>query len=250
MHPTPLEHKFDTTRWSLIHEAQSDKAETRSRALEELARRYHPPVYAFLRRRGLSPHDAADAAQGFFETVILHRDLFGKASVGGGRVRTFVLAALENYLIDLSRRRDSRARAEKARGHFKGFTDEEGRPDLAAPTERDSFERRWAVNVFEVAIERCREHFTATGRAAHWQIFERRVLMPSISASAAPTLADACAAHGFSSPADAAAAVQVVKRRLAALIEQVIAEECDESEVADELAHFREVLGTQGTAFP
>lgn len=35
-----------------------------------------------------------------------------------------------------------------------------------------------------------------------------------------------------------------VKRRLAAIIEQVVGEECDQSQVRDELNHFSRVLGS------
>ncbi len=235
---------FQTTRWSLIDAAQSPHPADRSRALEELASRYQPPVYAFLRRRGMSSEEAADAAQGFFATVVLHRKLFVRASVGAGRLRTLVLAALENFVVDGVRRDAARARAEN--GHagsvLGSFREEEDRLDVGTSCEQDSFDRRWAVQVLEESVRRCEEHFCASGKERHWRLFHLRVLGPTIIGTVPPPLQDLSAECGFATPADAAAAVQSVKRRLGAIIELVIAEECEESQVGEELAHLGRVL--------
>lgn len=238
---------FQTTRWSLIEAVRSPDHTDRDRAIDELAARYRPSVYAFLRRRGLSPDDAADVCQGFFETVILKRDLFARAERGNGRLRTLVLAALENYVIDCSRREASRARAESGHAGSRpasGFRDEEGRLDLSGPTDRDCFEARWAIQVLEEAVRRCEDHFRSSGKTRHWELFHMRVLAPSIASTQPPPLQDLSDALGFPSPADAAAAVQTVKRRLATLLEQVVAEECDGADVRDELRHVSRVLSS------
>lgn len=236
---------FQTTRWSLIDAAQSPHPSDRSRALEELASRYQPPVYAFLRRRGMNPDNAADTAQAFFATVVLHRDLFARAQQGAGRLRTLVLTALENFVVDAVRKDAARARAEC--GHVQGtqaaFRAEEDRLDIAGPNEGDCFDKRWAVQVLEESIGRCEEHFTSTGKERHWRLFHLRVLGPTMTAATPPPLQTLCTDLGFATPADAAAAVQSVKRRLAAIIEQVVGEECDQSQVRDELNHFSRVLG-------
>ena len=58
-----------------------------------------------------------------------------------------------------------------------------------------------------------------------------------------PPLHEVAAAHGFASPQLAAAAVQVVKRRVDALLREVVAETVtDEGDVDDELAELRRVV--------
>ena len=63
---------FPTTRWTLILGARADAPAERA-ALEQLCAAYWKPVYFFLRRKGLAPDAAEDAAQGFF-LHLLQRD--------------------------------------------------------------------------------------------------------------------------------------------------------------------------------
>lgn len=53
---------------------RSDSTHTRS-ALEKLCRTYWQPIYAFVRRRGHSPHDAQDSTQEFFARLLENKSL-------------------------------------------------------------------------------------------------------------------------------------------------------------------------------
>src|SRR6185369_2841072 len=69
---------FATTHWSVVSQlAESDPAKAAA-ALEQLCGTYWFPIYAFIRQRGHSPHDAQDLTQSFFAFVIENRT-FGKA---------------------------------------------------------------------------------------------------------------------------------------------------------------------------
>ena len=86
---------FSATRWSLVLAAAGD-AEA---ALAALCRGYWFPLYAFVRRQGIGPHDAEDLTQGFFA------HLLGKGALAHvdrrlGRFRTFLLASLKHFLAD------------------------------------------------------------------------------------------------------------------------------------------------------
>ena len=67
--------------------------------MEKLCATYWYPLYAFVRRRGHSAHDAQDLTQDFFARLLEKKDL---ASVdrARGRFRSFLLAALEHFLIN------------------------------------------------------------------------------------------------------------------------------------------------------
>ena len=64
--------QFPSTRWSLVIGAQQGSEEERRRAMSDLCEIYWYPLYAYVRRRGLSPADAEDATQGFFCELLLH----------------------------------------------------------------------------------------------------------------------------------------------------------------------------------
>src|SRR5205085_6271586 len=68
-------------------------------ALEKLCQTYWYPLYAFVRRKGHSPHDAQDLTQTFFARL-LEKNYIAQADRERGRFRTFLLAALSHFLCD------------------------------------------------------------------------------------------------------------------------------------------------------
>jgi RNA polymerase sigma-70 factor (ECF subfamily) len=58
--------RFVSTRWSIVNDARRKTSAVSRRALAELCEVYWYPLYAFIRRRGLSPEDAQDMTQAFF----------------------------------------------------------------------------------------------------------------------------------------------------------------------------------------
>lgn len=87
---------FQTTQWSLVRRAREEDA------LGKLIAIYWKPLYFFVRRRGHDNETAKDIVQGFL-TTLLERDAFTRADPTRGRFRTYLLAALSNYLKDVSR---------------------------------------------------------------------------------------------------------------------------------------------------
>ena len=54
---------FATTRWSLVLNASDQDDSECSRALSNLCETYWQPLYAYIRQRGHSAHDAQDLTQ-------------------------------------------------------------------------------------------------------------------------------------------------------------------------------------------
>ena len=75
--------------------AESD--ESRRKALASFSEAYWPPLYTFVRRRGYSPADAQDIVQAFF-VQLLEQNTLSRADRERGRLRTFLLTSLENFL--------------------------------------------------------------------------------------------------------------------------------------------------------
>jgi RNA polymerase sigma-70 factor (ECF subfamily) len=58
--------QFPTTHWSRVVAAQDPAAPEARHALTALCTDYWYPIYAFIRRRGFGPDQAADLTRGFF----------------------------------------------------------------------------------------------------------------------------------------------------------------------------------------
>ena len=80
---------FTTTHWSVVLEAQGESPAAQE-ALEKLCRTYWRPIFAFLRRQGISPDEAEDITQGFFAELLERRSL-SAVRKEKGRLRSFLL---------------------------------------------------------------------------------------------------------------------------------------------------------------
>lgn len=163
---------FPMTQWSVVLDAlQSQAPETAQTALTSICQSYWPPVYTFLRRRGFSPSDAEDLAQAFF-AHLLELNTLSRARQEKGRLRTFLLGSLENFLHD---QRD-RAQALKRGGGKQIVSMSESLVEIEAaissttnvdePTEYD---RAWAAALVRRTWEQLRKAFFEEGKE---QIFE------------------------------------------------------------------------------
>ena len=70
-----------------------------NQTLNELCRACWRPIYAEIRRRGHAADDAQDLTQEFFARLLRH-EAFGRVDREKGRFRTFLLGALDFFLID------------------------------------------------------------------------------------------------------------------------------------------------------
>src|SRR5713101_10059795 len=93
---------FVTTHWSVVLAAQ-DRSPAAEAALEKLCRTYWWPLYGFVRRNGYSPEEAQDLMQGFFAMLLERRD-FDSVRREKGRLRSYLLASLKNFLAKAHRR--------------------------------------------------------------------------------------------------------------------------------------------------
>src|ERR1051325_4501247 len=97
--PQHREYEFPTTHWSAVLTAGNSAAPWATEALERFCRTYWAPLYGFIRRQGYSPDDALDLAQGFFARFLARKDV-KVADPERGRLRSFLLASLKNFLAN------------------------------------------------------------------------------------------------------------------------------------------------------
>ena len=91
--------EFATTHWSVVLRAGEQSSPQSAAALEKLCHAYWYPLYAFSRRQGYPPHEAADLTQDFF-LHLLATNALASVSAEKGKFRSFLLASLKNLLAN------------------------------------------------------------------------------------------------------------------------------------------------------
>jgi RNA polymerase sigma-70 factor (ECF subfamily) len=237
---------FRTTHWSTVLAAGRKDSAIAAAALEKLCRAYWYPLYAFVRRRGSSKHDAEDLTQGFF-AQLLRREAFGSVAPGQGRFRSFLLTSLKNYLGD----EHDRARAQKRGGGQPTVSFDAGEAEqryrlepVTTETPETLFERRWAITLTESALTRLEQEYAEAGKTAQ---FEQLHVFLVEGASATP-YAEMATRLGMTEEA-VKKAVQRLRRRYQDAIRAEIAETvATASEVEEELSYLWTALRGGGKA--
>ncbi len=162
--------QFLTTSWTLVLNARQPDQ------LNRLISLYWKPVYWTLRLRwNRSPEDAKDLTQEFF-TVFLEKDYVAQADRERGKFRTFVRAALDNFMKNAVRDAGRLKRgggAAAVRIHL-----DEQPLELAAssPSPDRVFDRAWAESLMNDVVREVRDEYVRSGRERYAQVFERHDL--------------------------------------------------------------------------
>jgi RNA polymerase sigma factor (sigma-70 family) len=159
---------FATTRWTVVLLAGGSTSVGSAAALEQLCRAYWYPLYAFVRGRGLSPHDAEDLIQSFF-AFLLAKDVIARADRERGRFRTFLLAALQNFHAN----ERARASSLKRGGGNAIMSFDELQAEARYQEEPASnlspkrlFDQKWAASLLDQVLQILAREYTAAGKAA------------------------------------------------------------------------------------
>ncbi|YCM46663.1 sigma factor [Verrucomicrobiaceae bacterium 227] len=173
---------FLTTQWTCILGSEEGSTDSRSKGLIRLCEAYHRPVYAFIRHRCRDPEKARDLCQGFFQMLVETR-FYEKADRAKGRFRTYLLAAVKNFLKE-----EYRSRLRQKRGgdkvHFSldlesaesGFRGELARD---APDEA-GYDHDWALAVFERVWGELRREYEEAGHLDRFEVVRPLLVDPSV----------------------------------------------------------------------
>ena len=145
---------------------QADSDETARKALSTFTEAYWAPLYTFVRRRGYSTADAQDIVQGFFAHLLEHNTL-SRADQEKGRLRTFLLGSLQNFLL----KQRERMRAQKRGGGQQLVSFDELLPGAEAAMQAtchlsdvNSFDVAWASSIVTRAWQNVRDRFATEGK--------------------------------------------------------------------------------------
>jgi RNA polymerase sigma-70 factor (ECF subfamily) len=158
--------RFATTHWSLVLAAGGTGSEEVRTAMARLLETYWYPLYAFVRRKGHGPDEACDLTQEFL-AKLLERNLLTTADPARGKFRTFLLTALDRFLVDEWRREGRKKRGGGRPLLSLSFLDAEDRYRLEPAdtlTPERIYERRWAITLLELGLRRLEEEHAAAGR--------------------------------------------------------------------------------------
>ena len=155
---------FTTTHWSIVLEAQGESP-TAQEALEKLCRTYWRPIYSFVRRQGSGAEDAEDLTQGFFALLLERKDL-NTVRKEKGRLRSYLLTSVKNFLADEGRRALA---VKRGKGQRLIPLDDIREGELIDAERSDRltadqiYERRWAFTVLGQVMATLRAEYRSAG---------------------------------------------------------------------------------------
>jgi RNA polymerase sigma-70 factor (ECF subfamily) len=230
---------FTTTHWSVVLEAQGESPAAQE-ALEKLCRTYWRPIFAFLRRQGLSSEEAEDITQGFF-AELLERGSLSAVRKEKGRFRSFLLGGLKYFLANEERRVMAIKRGKGQRLISLDAVRAEEQIELgpADPmTAEMIYERRWALTVLERVLSRLKNEYHAAGNAALFDALKE--LLPDEPGS--PSQAVIAARLGMTENAVRQAFYRFRQRYQSLLREEIANTVATPGDIEDELRHLIAVL--------
>ncbi len=230
---------FVTTRWTAVLSAGHSDTPRAQKALAELCQTYWYPLYVYVRRRGYGSHDAEDLTQGFFARLLKLNSLAGVAP-DRGKFRAFLLASIKNYLHSewdraSAQKRDIRQTfsldLDAAETRYHELPSENIPPELV-------FDRQWALALLDRVIQRLRQEYELSGRAAVFHELRHAITLGKDLVSAG----DWAALLGMSEEAARVAAHRLRKRYRQMLREEIAQTVADESEIDAEMDYLRRVI--------
>ena len=205
---------FCTTQWTQIFDARTLDPDRQRQTVDAVVASYWKPVYCYLRRKGFDNDKAKDLTQGFFHEVVLGRDLVTRADRGRGKFRTFLLTALDRYVIS-----DHRGEMAMKRRPPEGLValenvDYVNIPDRAgAATPDQAFAYAWATDLLDAVLVEVKGYFCDGGKRKHWDIFHATVVQPCLEGVDPPPLSETCKLFGLAGKLKACNMAITVKRR-------------------------------------
>ena len=156
---------FLSTHWSVVLSAGHSDTTSARDALSQLCQTYWYPLYAYVRHRGHSTHDAQDLTQAFF-TRLMEKNWVRTADREKGRFRSFLLTAMKRFLADEWDKMRSQKRGGGEPLFSLQFDTAEARlshepADQITPEQ--SFERRWVLTLLDEVLKRLRKEYDGEG---------------------------------------------------------------------------------------
>jgi len=229
-----VQETFLTTHWSMV-EGVREREDKDQALIGLLLQRYWKPVYCCLRRKGYGNEQAKDLTQGFFHEVVLNRKLVERADPSKGRFRSFLLNALNQYLIDEQRKETAQKRIPRNKMVPLDIADPPSFPQTVNELDAEQcFNYAWKADLLDRVLTELRDRYVSQGMEAHWHIFRDRLLQPSLEDAEAPSLAQLCQKYGIENETKASNMLGTVKRQFQSVLKKHIRQTVISGEAAEE----------------
>ena len=157
---------FPQTSWTLIARAGARSAEGQA-ALSALCSAYWFPVYAFIRRRGVTPDDAHDCTQSFFARLLERNDIAKADRAHGSKFRSWLLRCVNNHLANEYAHANAQRRKPPEGIQSLSTNDAEDRyafePSHELTPER-LYDRQFALSLLSRVMDQLRAKYAEAGR--------------------------------------------------------------------------------------
>lgn len=213
-----MQESFLTTHWSLLEDVR-EHPDRNQEMIGLLLERYWKPVYCYLRRKGHPNEEAKDLTQEFFHEVVLNRHLLERADPVKGRFRSFLLHALDQFMIDQRRKESAAKRIPKDK--LVPF-------DICAPPElpqtlvdrspEDCFTYAWKSELLDRTLSEVQAECETEGLQTHWCLFRDKVLLPIRENRESPPMKTICSRYGIENESAAFNLLLTVKRHFKAAL--------------------------------
>lgn len=214
--------EFPETEWTRIGNPL-----VRGDILAELYSRYWRPLYVYLRRRDFSNDRAKDLVQGFFTDKILGHEFLQKADRTKGKFRNFLLVAIRNYAINISR----------IDGKSEDFCclEEQRAP---TPDPEQEFNRAWGEELLRIALRQLQEECQKMGKNTQWNLFREWLLEPKLDGNYGE-MGTFCQQYGIRDPDVAYKMLFRLKKRFGTILRDYLCSEIPSGdEMKDEVGEF------------
>jgi DNA-directed RNA polymerase specialized sigma24 family protein len=242
--------RFLTTHWSMIENVRQEQNPDGA-MIESLLQRYWKPVYCYLRSKGYDNERAKDLTQGFFCAVVLDRDLVQRADRTRGRFRTFLLHALDQYVINENAKQRTQKRHPQGRVMSLNAED---LPELPLWVDKQEsqrvFDYAWMSSLLDNVISEVEAFYTGQDKSVYWNLLHDRILHPILDNTKPPTLPQLCERYAIENQRKASNMLVTVKRYFQQeLIRHLRMTVLDEGVAQEEL---EEIVGffSQGAQYP
>ncbi len=210
-------------------------------ALSELCQIYWRPVYLFLRRQGIPPHDAQDLTQSFFAELIENR-AYVRADEMKGRFRSFLLGTLKHFLAHA---RDHDRAQKRGGGALPVQLDEAALSEVETHAARCQnwsadgvFEREWAVSLLRQALDRLAQEYAVAGKGALFDGLKVHLTAGAAAATSYEEMAKRLGRPATTLRSDVAR----LRTRYRAVVREEVSGTVDPRDVDGELRYLRQVM--------
>jgi RNA polymerase sigma-70 factor (ECF subfamily) len=230
---------FPSTHWSQLPGAADAQTRDAFERLSAAVSRYYPALLAHLVHiKGIRCVEAEDILHDFMRDKVLGRGLLSQATSGKGRFRTFILTALDRYVVSAHRRKTARKRVPELPPEPAAVAAELPTPGV----DHSCFDRVWAQELIREALRRMEQECAESGRPELWALFQARIVAPALEGSRPLPYEAMQERYALPSPAAAHNLLVTAKRMYVRCLEAVVADYlADDGSVSEELKELRSV---------